>query len=166
MKRLRIHVIGRSYFKQTTEVHNADAIRNILDHRQIVSNEKIRQAFLFLQIFKQVDNLGLDGNVQSRNWFIGNDEARFNGQSTRNADTLTLTAREFMRITAGMILVQADRFQQFFNFGTTFFLCLDQTVNIQTFCNDVFNRHTRIERSIGILENHLHVTAEFKMIFF
>ena len=44
--------------------HHGDAIRDIVNHREVVRNEKIGQIQVFLQVLEQVQNLRLDGNVE------------------------------------------------------------------------------------------------------
>ncbi len=44
----------------------------MLDDTQIMGDKQIGQSEFFLQIFQQVDNLGLNGNVQGRNGFVRN----------------------------------------------------------------------------------------------
>ena len=42
------------------QIHNADAVGDIFDDRQIVRDEQVRQILLVLQVFQQVDDLRLD----------------------------------------------------------------------------------------------------------
>ena len=45
-------------------VHNADRIRNMLNNRKIVGDEQVGQVIFIMQFFQQIDDLGLNGNVQ------------------------------------------------------------------------------------------------------
>ena len=47
---------------------------------------------------KQVDDLCLNGNVERRNRFVGNDQLRFDCQRACDCDTLALAARKLMWI--------------------------------------------------------------------
>ena len=64
----------------------------MLDNRQVMRNEDIGQLVFFLQIHHQIQNLGLNGNIQSGNRFIAYNELRFQSQSPGNADTLSLSS--------------------------------------------------------------------------
>ena len=68
----------------------------IFHHRQIVCNEQIGQPEIGLQVHEQIKNLGLNGDVQSGNCLIADDELRAESQRSCNSDSLTLAAGEFM----------------------------------------------------------------------
>ena len=44
------------------------------------------------QLRQEIQNLGLNGNVEGRDGFIGNDDLRLQGKRACNADPLTLAA--------------------------------------------------------------------------
>jgi hypothetical protein len=46
----------------------------VLDNVEIVGNKEVRQAKFLLQILKQIDDLGLDRDVKSRDRLIADDE--------------------------------------------------------------------------------------------
>ena len=64
-----------------------------------MGNENVGQIEFLLQMMEEVQHLGLDGNVQSGNGLVGDDELRFYGQGPGDSDTLFLTAGELVRIT-------------------------------------------------------------------
>ncbi|MOA32751.1 hypothetical protein D3C78_1539950 [compost metagenome] len=62
----------------------------MLDHRQVMGDEDVRQSQILLQIHHQVQYLRTHRNVQCGNRFIGNHHIGIQHQSTCNRDTLTL----------------------------------------------------------------------------
>jgi hypothetical protein len=46
-----------------TQVHNRHPVRDVLDHREVVSYEDVGQVELSLEVQQQVHDLGLDGDV-------------------------------------------------------------------------------------------------------
>ena len=64
----------------------------MLDHRQIVADEQIRQIEIFTQIHKQVDDLRLNRNVERGDGFVANQKFRFYGKGTGETEPLTPTA--------------------------------------------------------------------------
>ena len=64
MQRVRIQIVGRSELNDIAEVHNGDTVADVLDDVKVMRNEEERQSELLLQVVQQVDDLGLDGNVQ------------------------------------------------------------------------------------------------------
>ena len=73
-------------------MEHTDAVRDVLDHGQVVGNEQVGRAGLLLDVFHQVDHLGLDGHVQCRDALIGNDELGVHDEGTGDAHTLALAA--------------------------------------------------------------------------
>ena len=83
----------------------------MLDHRQVVGDEEEGKGELLLQVFQEIDHLGLDRNVKRRNRLVANYQLRFDRKRPRNPDPLALTAGELVRISAHVIGMQPDRFE-------------------------------------------------------
>ena len=79
----------------------------MLDQPQVVRDEEVRQLQPLLQIHQQVDDLRLDRDVQRRDRLVGDDERRVERQRAREADALTLSAAELVRIAREMVRVEA-----------------------------------------------------------
>ena len=92
------------------------------NNAEVVRNEKISQIQFLLQIFKHVDNLRLNRNVQSRNRFVADDEFRVDGKRPCDSDTLTLAAGKFVRITVCVFAVESDGFKKRNDSVTSFLL--------------------------------------------
>jgi hypothetical protein len=80
--------------------------------RKIVSDEEISDAEILLKVFKHIDYLRLDGNVQRGDRFVANDEFGLNRKRSGNAYALLLAAGEFVREAVRMLAVEADRFKK------------------------------------------------------
>ena len=78
--------------QQVAQMEHTDAVRDVLDHGQVVGNEQVGRAGLLLDVFHQVDHLGLDGHIQCRDALIGNDELGVHDEGTGDAHTLALAA--------------------------------------------------------------------------
>src|SRR4026208_2325203 len=115
MKRLCIQFIARGHFNNDTQIHDRDATTDVLNHRKIMSNKEIRQVKLFLQFLKQVNHLGLDRNIQRRDWFITNNEGRLQCEGARYTNALTLPAGELMWITTRKRRIEVHNFKQMLN---------------------------------------------------
>ena len=94
-----------SQFHQIAQVHNTDAVTDVLDHGKVMRNEQVGRAGLLLDILHQVNDLCLNGNVQRRDRLITYDEFRFYSKCTGDTDTLLLSAGELMRITVCMLCI-------------------------------------------------------------
>ncbi|MPM33936.1 hypothetical protein SDC9_80517 [bioreactor metagenome] len=138
----------------------------MVNDQQIVCNEEIRNVQLLLQVFKRVDNLRLNGNVQRGNRLVANDELGVDRQRAGNADSLALTAGELVGIAAGVLTVEADQIQKLRNALRAFTLRFAEMVNVERFANDIRNRHAGIQRRIRILKYDLHVLAVLADVLF
>ena len=69
-----------------------------------MGDDDIRQLKFILKVDQQVDNLGLNRDVQRGDGFIADNDLGVEGQGPGDADTLPLAAAEFMGIAsiAGM----------------------------------------------------------------
>ena len=65
-----------------------------------------------------------------------------------------------MGITVGVLAVKTHCFQQFSNAVCPLLLIAIEAMNIETFGNNFPGGHPRVEGSIRILEDHLHVASE------
>ena len=62
--------------------------------RQVVRDEQERDAEFLLQVLQQVDDLGLDGDVERRHGLIGHQQLGVERERAGDADALTLAAGE------------------------------------------------------------------------
>ena len=46
-----------------SQVHNGQCVANVLDHIEIVGDEKVAQSEFLLEGIQEVDDLGLDGDI-------------------------------------------------------------------------------------------------------
>ena len=80
------------------EIHDRDAVADVLDDRDVVGDEQIGEAELALQVAQQVDDLRLHRDVERRDRLVADDQARVERQRAGDADALALAAGEFVRV--------------------------------------------------------------------
>ena len=117
-------------------------------------DEEHGDAQLAPQIVQKVDDLCLDGDVERGDGLVGDDELGLHDDGSRDADTLALTARELVRVSSCVLADEADLFEDVIHLLVDEVLVLD-TVDDEAFRDDVAHGHTRVQRSDGILEDHL-----------
>jgi len=81
-------------------------------HAEVVGNKNVGQSEFLLKILEQVDDLGLDGHIQSAHGFVRYDQLRPHAQGAGDADALTLAPGELVGIFVQVGRPQADLFQQ------------------------------------------------------
>ena len=102
-------------FNNIAEVHDADAVGDVLYNGHIMGDEQIGKVLLFLEVLQKVQDLGLDRNIQRADRFIADDEARLDCKRTGDADALTLTAGELVRVAVDEIWLKTGVVHDFQN---------------------------------------------------
>src|SRR6476659_811250 len=115
MARLGEEPLGGRAFDDAAEIHDGNARRDMLHHRQIVADEDVSEAKSLLQILKQVQDLTADRDVEGGHRLVADDQLRLHRQCTGDGNALALAAREFVRIALDMLGLEPDDAQQIAN---------------------------------------------------
>ena len=70
----------RTLLDDGAAVHDGDAVGHLGDDAEIVGDEQQRQAVLGPQLAQQIQHLRLDGDVERRRRFVGDDERGMTGE--------------------------------------------------------------------------------------
>ena len=97
-----------SGFHDAAKIHYRHPVADMLHDTQVVGNKKIGQPVALLQILQQVDDLGLDGDIQSRDRLVTDNQGGLHTQGPGNANALTLAATELMRVARCRLRVETD----------------------------------------------------------
>src|SRR5574340_326537 len=84
------YVGRRAVFDDAPEVHHRHLVRQIFDHREIMSDEKVGEAKFVLQVLQQIKNLCLHRNVECAGRLVADHQPRRYRQRPRNRDALPL----------------------------------------------------------------------------
>ena len=68
-----------------------------------MGDEDVRQSELALQLLEQIDDLGLNRDVERRDRLVADDHLWVECHAPGNADPLPLTARELMRVAVDVL---------------------------------------------------------------
>ena len=104
---------GVAQFDDLAEVHHGYAVADMADDGDVVGDEEHRQAELLLERQQQIENLGLDRDIERGDRLVGDEEIRLGGQGTGDRDPLPLSAAEGMGKAALVRRSQPDHLQQF-----------------------------------------------------
>ena len=138
------------------EVHHRDPVGDVLHHAEIVGDEQIGQLELGLQVLHQVDDLGLDRDVERRDRLVADDELGMERQRAGDADALALAAGELVREALGVVAREADHLEQL-AYPPRLLRPRPPAVDHERLGDDVLDRHARIERAERVLEDDLHL---------
>jgi hypothetical protein len=153
-----VDVTRRAELHHVAEVHHRDAVADVLDHREVVGDEQVREAELLLEVLEEIEHLRLDRDVESRDRLVGDQQTRRGGQRTRDADALALAARELVRVAKRLLAGQADLLEARRR-GPRGPAREVRLGHQQRLRHDVPDRPPRVERRVGILIDHLHLGA-------
>ena len=137
------------------QVHDEDAVADMLNDREVVSDEQQGQMVFELEILEEVDDLGLDRDIESADGLIADDEPGLDGDRASDADALPLSAAELMGVALGVRWVEADIVEQRGDAAAAIFAVRCQLVDIEGFADDILDRAAGIQGAEGILEDHL-----------
>ena len=96
MARRGVDLPGVGRLDDFAQVHHRDAVGDVLDHGEVVGDEDERQVHFALQVEQQVDDLGLDGDVQGGHRLVADNELGLECDGPGDADALALAAGEFV----------------------------------------------------------------------
>jgi hypothetical protein len=148
------------HLDQTAEVHDAHLVGHVAHNGEVVRDEEVGQAPLALQVLHDVEDLRLHRHVQRRRRFVADEELGMRRERTRDRDALTLAARELVRELLGVRRAEADGTQQLADTLARIRIALDEAMLTQRLGDDVQHLPARVQRCVGILEDHLHAPAQ------
>ena len=126
------------------EVHHRDFVAQIFDHGEIMADQHIAQSELVLQVFQQIEHLGLHRDIQRADRLVGDDQFWLRDQRARNRDALALAPGEFVRVFFHVGVAQADLLQHGGD-AAVLFGAIDLAEGGERFGNDARHRLARIE---------------------
>ncbi len=152
------HLLRRSDFHHSAEIHHADPVGDMAHQMQSVADEQIGQSQPLFQILQQIDHLRLDRHIQGRYRLVRNDKPWMQRNRAGDRHALALSSRQRMRIARLPRRIEADLLQQIPHPGTPFG-CAQAFMHHKRLADDLPKCPARVDRSIRVLEDHLHVPA-------
>ncbi len=98
LARRREQLAHRSRLDDPAVAHHHHVVREVGHHAHVVRDEQHGRAALVAQPAQQVEDPGLDGDVQRRRRLVGDDRDRLLGEPHRDERALELTAGKLMRV--------------------------------------------------------------------
>ncbi|SAJ34076.1 Uncharacterised protein [Enterobacter cloacae] len=159
MQRVLVELVRRPHLRRSAEVHHQDVVGDVADHRQVVRDEHVGGAELLLQVHEQVQYLGLDRHVEGRGRLVRHQHLGLQHHRPGQGDALALAAGEHVRVALVVLRPQADLAHHLLDLFAAF-LARERGVDQQRLGQLVADLLSRIERGVGVLEDHLHVAAQ------
>ena len=154
MKRRLEERIARPGLDDLPGVHHAHPVRHARDHAEVVGDQQHPHPLPALDIGKQVEHLGLDGDVERRRRLVGDQQLRTSGERHRDHDALLHAAGKLERIVlqASRRVGNAHRLEQA---GGLVTCGIAVEAMVREPLDDLrADRHHRIEAGRRLLEDH------------
>ena len=100
-------VLAIGHLHHLPHIHHGDSIADVFDDSKVMGDEEVGESQLISQIHQEVEDLSLDGDIQSRDGFIRDDEIWMERDRPGNTDSLSLSAAELVRITECILGMEA-----------------------------------------------------------
>src|ERR1044071_5590912 len=98
MLRVVENLLRVGHLDDAAQIHHGCPAADVLHQAQIVRNEEIGKLQALLKVEKKIDDLRLDGDIERGDRFVGDDERWTERKRSGNADSLTLSPAELVRI--------------------------------------------------------------------
>ena len=125
-----------------------------------MGDEEEREAELVLEVLEEVDDLGLDRDVEGAHRLVGHDEIGLEHECARDADALALAAGEGMREAAVRAVSGRPTRTSASRTRLRRSARRPDSVRAQGLGDDILDLHARVERCVRVLEDHLRTAAE------
>src|ERR1700722_19865277 len=96
-------------FDDAAEIHHRDMITERFGHREVVTYEQIGEPQALPKFVQKTEHLRLHRYIQRGHRFVQDYDIRVGGERPRDADTLRLAPRQFVRITIEEFRAHLDR---------------------------------------------------------
>lgn len=167
-KALRIGMLRRekdvlcgTLFNDAPSVHDGDAMGDLGDHTEVVSNKQEGQFHFAAELVEQFEDLFLNGDIESGGGLVGDEQFGIGGESHGNHDALAKSAGKLMRQLPGADIGLGN--------GGSFEGSVNATLQVRTrdmrfvgansFLNLRANAHDGIQRGHRLLKNHGDLAA-------
>ena len=153
-------LLGRPGLHDLAVVDHHHLIGHVGDDTEIMGNQQHAHVELLLQLFQQTQHLGLDGHVQRRGRFVGDQQRRAAYQGHRDHGTLAQPTRQLERIhIEGAGRIRETHQPQHFFAARAGFLLVHGKVDRQRFRDLVADGVQRRQGGHRLLEDHRHPGA-------
>ena len=150
----------RRQLDEPPEIHHADAVGDVRDHREVVGDEEVGEAELALQVLHQVQDLRLHRDVERRGRLVADQEIRIARQARARSRCAGAGRR---RIRAGTSRRRPARGPPAAaarpRASGSRVASLMQAVRADRLGDDVGHAPARVEAGVGVLEDHLEAPA-------
>ena len=156
MLRIGEQLPRRRKLDDPAEIHDPDAVGDVMDDRKVMRNKKIRKPHLSLQFPHQVQHLRLDRDVERGGRLVAHEKARVRRQCACDGDALPLSSRKLVRILGAVRRGKSDLRQQRRDALQSIRFRHLRFLRENRLGHDVGDSPAQVEARVRILKDHLH----------
>ena len=148
-------------FDDAAEIHDHHAVADVAHDREVVADEEQGEREVAAQLHEEVEDLGLDRDVECRDALVADQEVGLDGERAGDADALALTAGELVREAVGHAGLEAHGLEQ--TLATRAAAPhgpAPEAVRAGGLADDVAHALARVERGHRVLEDDLGAQAQ------
>src|SRR5258708_5565509 len=93
-------------------MHHGDPIANLSGNPEVVGDKEHREVEASTRLLEQLQHLSLNRDIEGRDRLVGDKEFRSDGERPGDTDTLSLPAREFVRIAVKRLWIEPNETHQ------------------------------------------------------
>jgi len=149
----------RAAFDDPSRIHHHHLVRDRPGDGQVVRDEQVGKAQFVVEPGEQVEDLRADRHIERRDRLVADDELGSGDDGAGDSQPLSLAAGELVRIAEHGVGRHADLGQRGGDALAALGAGQRPVFQMQRFGDELFHRLARVERAIGILEDHLHLAA-------
>lgn len=131
----------------------------MFDDTEVMGNEKVGISVPSLKFCDEVEDLGLNGNIQSGGGLIEDDKFRSGDQGSCDPDPLPLSPAKFMGITVHVIFIKTHLAEDGLHPGNHLGP-FGNTVYFKGIADGLFDEHPWVEGRLRILEDNLQIFSD------
>ena len=163
MLRIRKELGSGSDLDDLALPHHREPVADLCCDLQIMGDEEHGEVQLVLEAGQELQYLRLHRHVQRRYGFVGDQHVRIERESAGDADTLALSAGEFMRQPICGLSRKADKREQLSGLGQG--VLAPHPARHRSIGNGKSDFPPGVGRREGILKNHLNLAAPPAQLF-
>ena len=160
-QRLRVRVVRPAEHRlriadlhDPPEVHHRDPVGEVAHDAQVVGDQQVAGLALGLQLGQDVQDRGLDRNVERARGLVGDDDARIAGERARDRHALLEPTRQLARLEVEVALGETQVVGQLVD-ALVRGLALEPGQLAHRAAQDLAHGPAAVERRIGVLEDDL-----------
>ena len=158
MERCGVDDLPRRRLHDLAQVHDRHAVRDLPHDGEVVRHEEIGDPELTLEVSQQVQDLGLDRDVERRNGLVTDDQLRPERDRPRDPNPLPLASGELVRVPVVVLRVEAHTLHELHDRVPNPALGL-HPLHLERRADDAAHSVARVQGVVWVLEDHLRLAA-------